>query len=329
MKKIITLLLVITSINCFAQPTISSSVAGEVGDEFSFTIVNTTDFDPGPAGENVTWDFSGIATSGTASNYTLITAEATGQAGTFPGANTASDYGSDTYAFFKISPSEYSIYGVYTPVTVISYSDPEEIVVFPLTYGTTNEDDLYSEFFSGIETIRSGSNELLGDGYGTLILPSGTYTNVLRMKLQEDYSDEGVDFPITIEYNFESYYWFKEGVKGPLFQYNYQEVVSGIPTVNESYQINNNMEEVAIQSNLTSSDVKLFPNPASEVLNLYASNGIQLHKAEIVDIAGRLVFAENLSGQNNVLNIQDLLAGVYIIKLTSSAGVLVESITIQ
>lgn len=329
MKRILTFLLVATGITCFAQPTISSSVAGEVGDEFSFTIVNTTDFDPGPAGENVTWDFSGISTTGTASNYTLITAEATGEGGTFPGANIAADYGADTYAFYKISASEYTLYGVYTPVTVISYSDPEEIVVFPLTYGTTNEDDLYSEFFSGIETIRSGSNELLGDGYGTLILPSGTYTNVLRMKLQEDYSDEGVGFPITIEYNFESYYWFKEGIKGPLFQYNYQEVVSGIPTVNESYQINNNVEEVTIQSNLISSDIKLFPKPASEGLNLTAANGIQLIRAEIVDITGRMVFAENLSGENVVLNIQDLIDGIYIIKLSTSDGVFVESVTIH
>jgi len=205
MKTIFTLLLIAAGVFCYSQPTISSSVAGGIGDEFSYTNVNTSDFDPGPTGENVTWDFTGISTTGTVVSYTLVDPSVTGQAAEFPGANVASDDGTGAFGFFKITPSEYTLYGVYTPSTTISYSDPEEYWVFPMTYGTSNSDNLHAEFFSGSDFIRDGSNEFLADGYGTLILPSGTFTNVLRVKIEEDYTDEVVGLPYTYEYNFDLY----------------------------------------------------------------------------------------------------------------------------
>ena len=329
MKKLFTLLLIAGSITCYAQPTISSAVIGDIGDEFSYTIVTTTDFDHGAEGENITWDFSGISTSGTTSEYTYITAEATGQAATFPGANAATDFGDGNYTFFKISPSEFTVYGVYAPPITISYSDPEELMVFPLNYGTTNEDDLYSEFFSGIDMIRSGSNEILADGYGTLILPSGTYTNVLRVKMQEDYSDVGVGLPVTIEYNFETYYWLKEGIKGPLFQYNYQEVIAGVPTVNESYTINNNLEVVAISDETNDINLKLFPNPVSDILNISAGSTAILNSAEIFDITGKSVIFKSLSGQTSSIAVNDLEPGLYIVKIATTEGVYTRTVTLQ
>jgi len=106
MKKIFTLLLLTTGIVCYSQPTITSAVAGGIGDEFSYTSVNTSDFDPGPTGENVTWDFSGISTTGTLTDYTLVDPSVTGEAAAFPGANVATDDGIGTFGFFKITPSE-------------------------------------------------------------------------------------------------------------------------------------------------------------------------------------------------------------------------------
>ncbi|MFI5171277.1 MAG: hypothetical protein ACHQFW_02745, partial [Chitinophagales bacterium] len=264
MKRLFTLIITLQSIVIFAQPTITSSVAGGIGDEFSSTIVTTDGFDPGTGGADMTWDFSGISTSGTLAEGSLIDPEETGHAAEFPGANVASMSLAGNYGYFKLTASEYSLIGYYSAASTILYSDPEEIFIFPLTYGTSNTDGLYSEFFSGGDIIREGGNVLSADGYGTLKLPSGTYSNVLRVKLEEDYSDTYVDFPLALEYNFDTYYWLKEGVLGPLFSYSYTEVIAGgPPSVSESYSINNNVDITSIENNVESILLSMYPNPAT------------------------------------------------------------------
>ena len=329
MKKLFTLLMVTISIACYAQPTITSSVAGAIGDEFSYVNVNTTDFDPGAAGENVTWDFSGISTSGTTVGYTLVDPSTTGEAAEFPGANTASDDGSGGFGFFKITPSEYTVYGVYTPATTISYSDPEEILVFPLTYGTSNSDDLYAEFFSGYDMIRDGSNEMNADGYGTLILPSGTYTNVLRVKIEQDFSDEAVGIPFTFVYDYTLYYWYKAGVKGPLFQYfDLKTDIGGIPSNSESYGINSDVEITGLQDNLLNNKLDIFPNPAVDNIQI-SSADVNLLNAEIYDLKGSLIISQDLSGHTSTIHVADLTSGIYLLKVLTSEGLQIKTITIQ
>ncbi len=331
MKRLFTLFFTLLSIVTFAQPTITSSVAGGIGDNFSSTYVETEDFDPGAAGAGVTWDFSGITTSGTLNEYSFVDPSTTGHAAEFPGANVASE-ADGNYVYFKISPSEYTLFGVWVPTTTIYYSDPEELYVFPMTYGTTNSDDLYSEFYSGGDFIRSGSNELNADGYGTLILPSGTYTNVLRVKIEQDYSDEFVGLPFTFIYNFDLYYWFKEGVKGPLFQYFYQDINSaGIPSVVENYAINNDVDITSINDDPSSILLNIFPNPANEYINISVATNVLLLTAELFDVTGKKVIENTViaSGNNVTINVSDLSSGVYIVRLLTSEGIYSKNITIQ
>ena len=59
MKKLLLITFLLTPfIALIAQPTITSSINGGIGDEFNYIDVQTEGLNPGPAGENVTWDFS-------------------------------------------------------------------------------------------------------------------------------------------------------------------------------------------------------------------------------------------------------------------------------
>ena len=332
MKRLITSFLSILSIAAFAQPTISSSVMGVIGDDMSTTIVNTTGFDPGPAGASVTWDFSAIETSGIASVFTLVDPSATGVAGDFPGANVANDDGSGTYAFFNATTSQYSVIGVYSPTTTIFYSDPEELFIFPINYGDSNSDDLYSEFTSGVDMVRSGSNVVNADGYGTLILPSGSYSDVLRVKIEQDYADEAVGIPYSFEYNFDLYYWFKAGVKGPIFQYYYQDITTGgFPSIVENYLINSDVEVTSIENNPGSVLLSIYPNPADDVLNISMGTKVRLISSEIFDVAGQKVSGStNLNaGSTASIDVSKLKAGIYIVRLVTSEGNYSRTINIQ
>lgn len=305
-----------------AQPTITSSVAGEIGDNIELSEVNATGFDPGATGADVTWDFSGVTTTGTSFGYTLIDPAATGVGGSFPGANVAGEAGVGNYAFFKITSTEYSNYGVFNGVTTIYYSDPENIYTFPLTYNSTGTDNLYSEFTSGVGFIRSGSTTFTADGYGTLILPSGTYTNVLRVLVHETYGDEAVGVPMTIDYDFKNYYWLKAGTVGPLFEYFDLTVTSGgFPSYSESAAMNDNIVTTGVED-ISNVNIQVFPNPAVNYL-VISGYTASLQSVQIFDAMGRMVktISEPAGDDHLQLDVSDLAAGIYTVQLNGDHSV--------
>ncbi|MBC8172818.1 MAG: T9SS type A sorting domain-containing protein [Chitinophagales bacterium] len=329
-KKITFFLLAMagTALIMKAQPTITSSTAGSIGHIFSFDQAEADDFDPGAAGSDVTWDFSAITMLGTSIENEYVDPSDTPYASDFPGANIAVSAGDGNYAYYKITSSEYTLYGAATLATIIYYSDPEEYYVFPMTYGTTNSDDLYSEFFSGSDFIRSGSNVTTADGYGTLILPSGTYTDVLRVKIEQDYMDEVVGLPFTLNYETDLFYWFKEGVTGPLLQYfhlNYDGSVA------ESVMVNADIS-VAAENLFISENVKVFPNPSSDRVTLKGLRDITMKNVEVYDATGILVkeFSTEVSGRDYfTMDISDLTAGMYVIRLQTDAYSISKNIIVQ
>lgn len=313
----------------YAQPTITAATAGTIGDVFSFDMVNAEGFDPGTGGENVTWDFSGITLDGTSSGYTFVTPGSTGHGDLFPGANVAADQGADNYVYYKINASEWSLHGVYTPVTTLSYSDPETYLTFPLTYGSTFSDNLYCEYFTGIETIRDGSVSVEADGYGTLKLPGGNYENVLRVVLHELYSDEFTGLPFTSDYDFTHYYFLREGTKGPLFQYSYMVVGGLTPTTVESASVNANIGAVSISDHQTDNTLSLFPNPAQNTITVNLQN-IAAEQVLITDISGRTLLTKTISGNTSsvAFDVHDLPAGMYLARVITTSQIYTEQFQI-
>ncbi|MBK9456679.1 MAG: hypothetical protein IPO24_14380 [Bacteroidetes bacterium] len=96
MKKLLLITFLLTPfIALIAQPTITSSINGGIGDEFNYIDVQTEGLNPGPAGENITWDFSDIIESGSEYGYTWVDVASTPDVADFPGANIAADNGPD------------------------------------------------------------------------------------------------------------------------------------------------------------------------------------------------------------------------------------------
>ena len=66
-------------------------------------------------------------------------------------------------------------------------------------------------------------------------------------------------------------------------------------------------------------NVKLYPNPTSEVLNIQIE-GKQAGTILITDLTGKIVLQHNLDAAENRVNIASLAKGTYILKLQSLAG---------
>ena len=89
--------------------------------------------------------------------------------------------------------------------------------------------------------------------------------------------------------------------------------------------------------NLTGSDVlgvndaalsaiSVFPNPATDVLNINVPSTIDLETATLYDVLGKVT---NVSLSNGQINVANLARGVYILNVETSAGTLTEKVIIE
>ena len=62
---------------------------------------------------------------------------------------------------------------------------------------------------------------------------------------------------------------------------------------------------------------EIYPNPVGELLHIRVENGIS---ARVFDLTGRLVKTNSITGQETVINVSDLLSGVYVIEVNTLAG---------
>ena len=188
----------------YAQITINSSdILSLIGQEHSYELADDDEIvvNVGSPGENQTWDFTSIVASGNFIQKYLNPAGNTYSEG-FPESNFLlfSDFSfSDTviniYSYLKVSPDLLTTEG-----TILEFLEPEEepfivevtdndSIPLPLTYGAS-----WSSKEIEIDDLGEGSffiSELISqktvDGWGTVILPSGSYQ---ALRVREDMIDK-------------------------------------------------------------------------------------------------------------------------------------------
>ena len=82
--------------------------------------------------------------------------------------------------------------------------------------------------------------------------------------------------------------------------------------------------------NTLSESIKLYPNPATDVIHLSVANRLNLTKIEIIDINGRTIKSisiENITQKE--VNISDLNKGLYLINIHSNDGMVTKKIIKQ
>lgn len=198
-----------------AQPTIDqSNFAASPGE--SFVLNASTWMDPGASGANVTWDFSGLVIDSTFT-YAYVDPASTPMTDSFPTATVAHAEGSGyAYRSFDATGGYYLGYNI-DPDWVVDYQDPEMTFQFPCTYGTQWVDDLFADVGPGPSWYYTGSINAEADGHGTLILPYGTFTNVLRLHLTRSYTLE-TPWPEDGFYVDTIYYYLHPGTHYPLVE---------------------------------------------------------------------------------------------------------------
>ncbi len=70
------------------------------------------------------------------------------------------------------------------------------------------------------------------------------------------------------------------------------------------------------------SNFAIYPNPVKDILNIDSKNGATIESIQVVDVNGRIVNQTLLSGAESIqINVSNLNAGVYFVKVQSESGV--------
>jgi len=324
MKKIILVLLWGAFYNASAQITLTEADAPAIGDSI-FEIVDTvitSGLRAGPIGENVVWDFTMLGNSYI--DTTVYVDPATVDVNNeFSTANLAA-VSQDTTFIIKGNDG-LALIGIYSGGLQMKLDNPFYFMKFPFTYGSTLCDTLsftvtiaYDTTVSGlqIDSVRMDMTVIEHDtavAYGTVKVPGETFENTLMVKELYDnhqvisihsifvWMDVRDTTFVTVDYNANingygaavlSLSMNDDGtVKSATYKYN-KTAASGIVYA----------EEIA----------KIYPNPASKTIHLENADKASV---EIYNVNGEKVKTSLHIGKNASIDISDLTAGTYIIKV--------------
>lgn len=352
-------LLSISLVHCQINLTVDDFIASGDTARVSNAMDNTIDFQT--TGPNSVWDFSYL----TANSQKLIQPQdvSTGgflvdlqfgagagkwqadyfrslelpldQAGQFLPINIQ-----DSYRFIQSREDSLSYVGIGLKIedNIIGFrSDTiEKAYDFPVEYGdayssTGHTVADFNPFFDGI-FIQNRQRESVVDGHGTLMTPFGMF-NVLRMHHQIDELDslfinlQGFEQWIPLDLpRTHIYEWWAKDQMLPVMQITTQEIngdetVSSIEYRDVYLGLDASLSEYEL-------DFNVFPNPASEVMNINAKS--TLNKVLIFDNKGKLVYDESeVNNLNTVVNTSSFKSGLYLVQVHANGQVLRKKIIVQ
>jgi hypothetical protein len=287
---------------------------------------------PGSAGENQVWDFSGIKVTGKI-NISRLPSVAQ-----LPDHN-AEDYNvmiqeDDRDYYITLDENAYIEKGFTAGKTSIIYSDPIIRLKFPFSYGDTFTDKYLGDaIYCGSTIIPvTGDYTVTADATGTLILPGMIIRNVLRLKVEKNAFQVN---PCSItESSVVRYMWYASGARYPVMGTNYAEhkSTSKEPQVIKAAFIN--PQDAGLQlvtgdnvypNRVADYSVATYPNPFQEKLDyVYLLRKPMRVTVELLDVSGKeLSVVESGAMQAEGLHFgeidsysRNLSMGVYYLRFT-------------
>ncbi|MCI4670432.1 MAG: T9SS type A sorting domain-containing protein [Bacteroidia bacterium] len=317
-----------------AQPTIEADINLTVGDRGpvqAFSQGNNV-FDAGSAGANVSWDFTNVTALGTEIEWEAVDPSQTHWTTDFPDANLAfhlpQDSGSDT-RYYKISASEVLFLGWVSVLNSDSLfydfnDDPSLDILYPMTY----QDQVYDTARGNATVNFGGSNVVLdrtiirnikADAYGTLTTPSGTYNQVLRVRIAESVEDKTFGQTVGTQKNVR-YFWYTPNEKYLLLQMDslvIQNAGGNFPSFTMFYSSGKVI--TSLEDRQLEKDIHLYPQPIRDRLRIgLPSVSRELVQLQFYSLEGALIYKSSLvpdpKTSELILDI-NLPNGMYLLKL--------------
>jgi hypothetical protein len=257
-------------IKIFGQVTLTGDYNPSIGDILQPVDCDTNGINPGSPGGNQTWDFTALIRQDSVL-VSYVSPSATPYSAQFPTSNVAlTNPGPNIFEFYTVSSSSLLHDGTGFPSNSIIFSDPEVVMQYPFTYNGTFHDNFYgANLAGGTMHYTIGTVDALGDAWGTINLPFGTFTNALRVKKTSSIKDSSnTGIPHVSIQNEIIYSWYVPGRKFPVFVIVYfTGIVNGNTQLfSKSVNYNSNSPLIGITpiNNKIVTDYRLsqnYPNP--------------------------------------------------------------------
>lgn len=337
MKK--TLLLIILYVfaiaKCIAQPTLTAANSNPTsGEIFYGHTIDTSGKNVGSSGAGVTWIIptEPILTIDTTIYSNCIS---TPYCDSFPTSNLAAlnnlDY---TYSFAYTGGL--SMIGMHTEGQLLYFTDPLKKIAYPFTFGSISHDTAFCTINTFTTIYLSIYYSITADAWGTLITPSGTYSNTLRTHttiITKDSLNLG-GMPIINYLQNEEYNWYNPGVHHPLLTMSVDTIGSGSTYLSGVKYYTQHLSPTIVYDK-EQIKATLYPNPAQNMINVrWSGAGKETVEISITDLTGRLLKKETSPNLKNEINNIDLpcidyKSGTYILYIRSGENLLVEKFTIE
>lgn len=323
MKKIYILAISILGFQSMnAQITLTASNNNpSVGNSFTQNFYDANTTNPGISGANVTWNFSSLTPQSTSAG-TMVAPSTLSDGSNHPASNIATeDASSGNQTFMFVDGDELSMTGGYSPGAFRDvYTNIRELVKFPITFGNS-----FNETFSGTSNNiaanqtfdRSGTIAITADGYGDLVLPYGTITNVLRVKTVTLYSDAQGGVPF-INYQDTSYYWYNTSTNYIIMSWTV------LNTVNfSSIKVGMYLDQSSVVTSLgddfiPNKPITIYPNPVvNNQTNILLDKLYENAQLQVIDVTGKIVKTDKIeaTSKNLMLKLDGLNKGIYFIQI--------------
>ncbi|MCD6013247.1 MAG: C-terminal target protein [Flavipsychrobacter sp.] len=205
----------------FAQPIVTANEFYATGEVISMVASEPSGLSAGAPGAALTWNFSAMVPLGGFYTTTIMPDTSL----VFITANQMHALPGNKYLHVQANHTDSYIHGVYDAGTnVTTHYNNYNISKRPFTYNSTYI-DTYQATIPPATMHGTGVLTVTGDAYGTLILPNGTFNNVLRIKkYQVERDTTGSAVVVTTNV---SYMWFDSLHNAPLLQIDSTISVAG------------------------------------------------------------------------------------------------------
>ncbi len=323
MKQTLTLLAAFAfALNAHAQPTLTFATnAPTVGTEYTLNYGNYVA--PGNGGAVQTWDLSGLNSDST-DVLQMVAPSSTTNGSQFPNA-TVAELSSPVTTYYQVNASGILFAGSDDGTSLIVNAPMPKYVAFPCTMGSTWSTPHAAEFeYEGDPVFRSGTVSGEADGYGTLTMPWGTVSNVLRIHMLNVMRDS-LDL-FTMDYTYDSYLYYVAGQSYPIAELVNATIDLGFgtPQVVQFSRWTGELTTGIDAPSFANGDLNAYPNPTSDVVNIVVTADMGANPSvTILDAAGRVAHQERLmvvGGTTSPLDMDHLVPGIYTLVIMDAGG---------
>lgn len=300
MKKFTITVVLFINFTIFAQPVLNSTDITTTGSITATTLTAVaTGFSAGLAGANQVWDYSSLILTPAGTGTTTIVAT-TSFSASFLGANLIykTTFGTDSfYTYYKLTTTQQELVGYSSDTNVlINFSpNPQSVYSFPFTYGLVVNDTYATTFDPGTNNPFT----VTYDAYGTLIMPFGTFNNVIRSKKLDGIAPD--------------YTWFTTNPYQVILTASISS--TGVAS-NVRFSQPSNLSTI---QNTLNKQFEIYPNPTSgsfTIKNIDFSNSENF--LNVYDVLGnQIIRKQKIDSDSKDFDLNNAATGLYYIKITN------------